>query len=414
MILYIGGDLPQTIGDRVAAKVRLRCQWGASEVGIPPQLIPPELGPMDWRYVRFHPCVGAVFDEVADGVFELVIRRDNSLAATQPCFSIRGQDTLEKEYRTKDLFERHPTVPDAWCWRARADDIIVFLNGEKTNPISMEQHVVASNPELNGALLIGAQRFQAALLIEPVVAKQDTAEQAALIERVWHGVQEANQAAPAHARVKKSLILVTSEDRPLIRAGKGTIQRSSSLAQYTSEIDRLYANAELDMDLDDNFSRVPHDPSEPQAVGIFIQDTIRLVTGWQELDDSTEFFEHGMDSLQALQLTRALRRGWHRPDFALSTIYRNSTASQLKTAILTQNQGSNDADMMGPLLSTYRGLIHQIAKPNTIAPSKEAVVNVILTGPTGTIGIVHTSPLWSLPLVGFHSSPVAMPSFKQA
>ncbi|KAI1379850.1 putative NRPS-like enzyme [Hypoxylon crocopeplum] len=378
MIIYIGGDLPQTIGDRVAAKVRLRCQWGASEVGIPQQLMPPELGPMDWRYVRFHPSAGAVFDEAADGVYEL------------PSFGIRGLDKLEKEYRTRDLFERHPTVRDAWCWRARADDIIVFLNGEKTNPVSMEQHVVASNPELSGALVIGAQKLQAALLIEP----------AALIERVWHSVQEANQLAPAHARVEKSLILVISEDRPLIRAGKGTIQRSSSLAQYTVEIDRLYANADLNLDLDDNFSTVPLDQSNAQTVGIFVQDAIRSVTGWQDLDDSTGFFEHGMDSLQALQLTRALRRGLHRPDLALSTVYRNPTVSQLKTAIMTQNQGSDDADMMGPLLSTYRGLIHQMAKPKTTTPSKEDVVDVILTGSTGTIGTYILRALLDRPGIG--------------
>lgn len=33
LILYIGGDLPQGIGDRVAAKIPLRCWWGASECG---------------------------------------------------------------------------------------------------------------------------------------------------------------------------------------------------------------------------------------------------------------------------------------------------------------------------------------------------------------------------------------------
>lgn len=34
LILYIGGDLPQAIGDAVAHKIPLRCWWGASEVGI--------------------------------------------------------------------------------------------------------------------------------------------------------------------------------------------------------------------------------------------------------------------------------------------------------------------------------------------------------------------------------------------
>jgi hypothetical protein len=32
----------------------------------------------------------------------------------------------------------------------------VFLNCEKTNPLSMEQHIVTANPELSGALVIAA------------------------------------------------------------------------------------------------------------------------------------------------------------------------------------------------------------------------------------------------------------------
>ncbi|KAI0835425.1 putative NRPS-like enzyme [Hypoxylon sp. FL0890] len=383
LILYIGGDLPQAIGDRVAEKVRLRCQWGASEVGIPGQLIPAEFGLSDWHYIRFHPCVGAVFDEVAEGTYELVIRRDEALAETQPAFSIKGLDKLDKEYRTKDLFEPHPTVTDAWRWRARADDIIVFLNGEKTNPISMEQHVVARNPELSGALVIGSQRFQAALLIEPVA--QDTplttAEQAALIERIWPSVEEANRVAPAHARIEKTLILVTAVDRPLIRAGKGTIQRSASLAQYTAEIDKLYADADA----------APEEDIAPEVVGVdaiapLIRDTVSTVTGWPDIDDSTSFFDHGMDSLQALQLTRALRRVLHRPDIALPTVYQNSTISQLTSALTDQHNGPDDRDIMAPLLATYRGLIHQIPTPKSLVKNQEEQVDVILTGSTGTVG----------------------------
>ena len=253
LILYIGGDLPQAVGDSVAAKVPLRCWWGASEVGMPQQMIVPELAHYQggWRYVRFHPCAGAVFDEVDEGIYELVIRREKTRIDTQPTFTIRSLQDLE-EYRTRDLFEPHPMVPDAWSWRARADDIIVFLNGEKTNPVSMEQYVVAHNLDVvGGALVVGAQRFQAALLIEPAASTGPltTAEQASLIERVWPSVEEINRSTPAHARIEKSLILVASP-HPFIRAGKGTIQRAASIAQYAAEIDRLYTNADTVLDVD--------------------------------------------------------------------------------------------------------------------------------------------------------------------
>ncbi|KAI5925742.1 putative NRPS-like enzyme [Camillea tinctor] len=400
MIMYIGGDLPQAIGDKVAEKVRLRCLWGASEVGIPQQLLPTELSPMDWRYIRFHPCSGAVFEEVTAGNYELIIRRDDTKADTQAAFAIRGQDTLEKEYRTRDLFEPHPTIPDAWCWRARADDIIVFLNGEKTNPVSMEHHVVARNADITGALVIGSQRFQAALLIEPDAAANPftTAEQAALIEQVWPSVEEANRLAPAHARVDKSLIMITSADRPLIRAGKGTIQRNASLAQYAEEIERQYASA--DLGLDDDPGQAPFDTTNPRAVLIFVRNSIRAVTGWKYVRDSDNFFERGMDSLQALQLTRTLKRGLYRPNLALPTIYNNPSILQLMTAIKTEDDGANENEMMGPLLDTYRELVHNIPVPKLITPNTDAKTDVILTGSTGALGTFMLQSLLSRPDIG--------------
>lgn len=419
LILYIGGDLPQATGDLVAAKIPLRCWWGASECGIPHQLVPDDLRTSttsgDWRYIQFHPSVGAVFDPVTDDTYELVLRHDDALPQT--CFSIRGQEQLA-EYRTKDLFTRHPTVENAWCWRARSDDIIVFLNGEKTNPVSMEQHIVARNPELDGAIVVGAQRFQAALLIDPAAVSASTEEplstsqQAALIEKIWPSVQDANNVAPAHARVEKSLILITTPDRPFIRAGKGTIQRGASLAQYSTEIDALYDNADVDVDVmdDETASAGTHmlvsDNGNTGDVSRFIRDTVKAVTGWTEPDgDSASFFDRGMDSLQGLQLARALRRGLHRPDLGLSTIYNNPTLSKLTAAILAQKDGGNDdRDLMEPLLKTYRELILQIPKPEHLRAAKEQTpsgpVNVVLTGSTGTLGTFLLRSLLDRPGIG--------------
>lgn len=395
LILYIGGDLPQAIGDIVNAKIPLRCWWGASEVGIPHQLIPAGLGSQDWRYISFHHTVGAAFDPVsaADGTYEFVVRKDDKYPNTT--FAIRDQRHLT-EYRTKDLFLPHPSVADAWVWLGRADDIIVFLNGEKTNPVSMEQHIVAQNRELAGALVIGNQRFQAALLIEPAAlsggSTLSTAEQAALIETVWPSVQEANAVAPAHARVEKALILVV--DRPLIRAGKGTIQRAASIQQYPAEIETLYENADVAVDDETSLGEAP-DLTDPASVTRFIRQSVCSVTEWRYSDDAYTtgtFFEHGMDSLMALRLIRILRRGLHRPDLGLSTIYSNPTVAQLSTALFNQGgvQEESDALLMAPLLGTHRALIEQIPKSKPLEVGtltiKDEPATALLTGSTGTIG----------------------------
>lgn len=265
----------------------------------------------------------------------------------------------------------------------------------------MEHHIVASHPELSGALVLGAQRSQAALLIQPTITNGEvtTAGQAALIERVWPSVQEANTAAPAHARVEKALILVTTPDRPLILSGKGTIQRRASLAQYESEIEVLYANADVAAeDLDERGPQL--DPTNANAVTGFVRDSLRAV-GVNPDGDEASFFDQGMDSLQGLQLTRALRRGLHRPGLGLSTIYQNPSIEQLVAVLVTQSNESNDADLMEPLLTTYRELVHQIPEPQAAGSSGgKKPVNVVLTGSTGSIGTFLVYSLLSRPGIG--------------
>ncbi|KAK6220575.1 putative NRPS-like protein biosynthetic cluster [Pestalotiopsis sp. IQ-011] len=397
-IIYIGGDLPQDIGHRVAEKIHLRCQWGQTETGIVPQLLPAELIPPAptakelWRYVRFHPCVGATFDEVTDGDYELVVKRDQALHDTQPCFTVPGLDTLETGFRTKDLFAPHPSIPDLWRWQARADDIIVFLNGEKTNPVSMEQHIAASNPELSGVLVIGAQRLQAALLIEPAADKTlTTAEQASLVERVWPSVEEANISAPAHARVEKAFILVVPADRRLIRSGKGTFMRGASINQYPEEIEKLYSNEEGS----GSFAKGGDGEAVLYAPGLMeatrlIRQQVRTITGLTSFGEADNLFDRGMDSLQGLQLTRALRRTFCRQDIALSTIYQNPSIAGLANFIVAHKIRTSKSDhaIMENLLAVYAGLISQIPVDISSAKSSRGTgpVDVLVTGSTGAVG----------------------------
>lgn len=391
LILYIGGDLPQAIGDAVAQKIPLRCWWGASEVGIPHQLIPWGLGPNDWRYIQFHPSVGAVFDPISDDIYELVMRQDKALSETQSTFAIKGQEGLT-EYRTKDLFQPHPHVANAWCWRSRADDIIVFLNGEKTNPVAMEQHVVAQHSELGGALVVGAQRFQAALLLEAAASKLSsgplsTAEQAALIERVWPSVQEANQFTSAHAKIEKSMILVLGG--PLLRAGKGTIQRAASIQQYSNDIETLYQKADITSNDEDDSAEAMFNVKDRESITRLVRASVCDILG-QSLPDESSFFESGMDSLMALQILRQLRRGLHRVGLGLSTIYANPTISQLSEAITSDGSdegGMDETMIMESMWKTYRGLVEQIPRSELLVEKNNPEpTHVILTGSTGTVG----------------------------
>lgn len=55
-------------------------------------------------------------------------------------------------------------------------------------------------------------------------------------------VEAANQTAPAFAHIREDMIIVTSTDKPLPRAAKGTVVRPQALKLYATEIDELFAD----------------------------------------------------------------------------------------------------------------------------------------------------------------------------
>jgi len=386
LILYAGGDLPQAVGDKIATKVPVRCQYGASEIGLTAQLLSPEMKAADWRWIRYHHNLGLEFEQVLPGMFELTVKRDPKLEQYQLPFTIGPSLQHLQVYRSRDLFEKHPTIPDCWGWRARADDIIVFLNGEKTNPVSMEQHVIANNKDISAALVVGMQRFQAALLVEPAqsLGKLDSGEVAALIDTIWPSVDEANKVTPAHARVEKSLILLTAPEKPMIRSGKGTIQRQGTVAQYTAEIDELYLKVDTDSS---NAERASVDTNDANQVSQFIRRSVSYINPELLQEEDGNFFALGMDSLMAIRLVRELRHGLGNADLSVSVVHNNPSVQHLTDYIVGARLEDGAPDSLHQseietLLTEYEQDFRHILSQK----SANAGQIVVLTGSTGSLG----------------------------
>ncbi|KAL4974654.1 NRPS-like enzyme [Aspergillus desertorum] len=357
-IRYAGGDLPQAVGDCIASRIRLVNRY-------------------DWRYIQFHPALGMEFQQVTADEYELVIARKPETEAHAVPFTVFPKS---QTYRTKDLWVRHPDSRnrDLWRYSARADDVIVFLNGEKTNPTSMEQHVIAANADVTGALVAGAQRFQVSLLVEAAGAPTlNACERAALIEKIWPSVQEANSMCPAHARVDKDHIMFTRPEKPMLRTGKGTIQRAATLAAYAEELDVLYADA-------DKVSA----QSGSQMSGPGRTMTRRQLLRWKEeqLGDQDNFFHLGLDSLQAIAATRTFTQGLDFPNFNVNMIYLHPTVSELTQAIICHQQEGSTAESQAAVQLQERGAMLQKLLDRVHIDKLIEKQAAVLTGSTGTLG----------------------------
>lgn len=234
---YGGGPCPEAVGDAIAKRTQMWNCVGATETGVLP--IQP-LDNEDWKYISPSPLLGHEFRPVADNLYELFIVRDPELDVYQAVF---GTFPELNEYSMKDLYSKHPTKPNTWLHKGRADNIVVFTSGEKFNALDMEG-ILLANPNINGAVVVGQGYKQASLIIEPQEPAITIEEKNTLLAELWPVIEAANNASPSQGRVDRNMVVFTSPDKPMPRAGKGTIQRKPTLDLYADEIKDLYSKIE--------------------------------------------------------------------------------------------------------------------------------------------------------------------------
>lgn len=200
-----------------------------------------------------------------------------------------------------------------------------------------------------------------------------------------------------HGQILKSLIGVSTPDKPFPLTAKGTIKRQAAAKLYEEEINALYANNSKPSTLE-----TPHiEVSSEEALTNSILDLFDTKIGSTCLDEDSDFYAAGIDSLQMILAARLLRSGIKASGLAFdvslikpSTIYGNPTPRRLARYILS-SASSEDADAkvvsaMEQLLEKYSKDFTQGTTAGKIPRSRDAQT-VVLTGSTGTFGchILH-------------------------
>ncbi|KAF3770725.1 hypothetical protein M406DRAFT_34511 [Cryphonectria parasitica EP155] len=383
-VLFGGGPLPHAVGDQIAAKTNLVNGIGSTEAGFSPQFPGPG---QDWEYINFHPAGGHEFRPVSDGLYEHFIVKHPKLLPFQGVFATFPE--LD-EWATKDLYSKHPTKEGLWLHRGRSDDIIVFATGEKLQPLEMEG-IITSNPAVHGAIICGRKRFQSSLLIEPVKLPTTDSEKEGLLDTIWPSVEEANKHSPAHGRVLRNMIIFTSPDKPVPRAGKGTIQRRKLEDDYEPELDALYkANEDRG---------VPNGSNSITSGSV--EDAVRRIVATatsidlNEVTADTDLFGLGLDSLQVTVITKGVNQLLSERGSSKAvdprTIYAHPTigaliglvASLVGGNVAAQNDESEEQKMQR-LYDLHTTDLPISARPIQPKPTDKLVI--LLIGSTGSLG----------------------------
>ena len=372
----------------------------------------------DWEYFEWHPThFGHRMEPIGEDndVCELTIHRDPKLAAYQAVFTTQPDVDV---WRTRDLFQKHPTK-EMWRFKGRRDDVIVLANGEKFNPVTMEQ-IILGHPKVSGTLVVGLRRPQCAVLLET----RDKAAGNAIIEDVWPMIERANSVSPGHAQIARNMVLVISPDKPFPRAGKGTILREIATRTYETDIDALYENAELSAGNVVDLPTLDYTPDN--RITQFVRQLVALQLKDKHIPaDGDDLFVAGFDSLQTTQLATNLRaslkmqiRDWRQ--IAPKLIYSNPSITKIAGALQAildseatgidrhnsnKVNGTNGAldpvttevtakaeaartSAMKALITKFSSHLpkEQIANGRHKSKDRGGALNVLVTGTTGSLG----------------------------
>ncbi|KAI0177636.1 nonribosomal peptide synthetase [Pestalotiopsis sp. NC0098] len=393
-IVFGGGNLAREAGNRlIKAGAPLANMIAATEAIPWPYFY--QKNPDLWQYFIINSDLMG-YDWRATGeedVFEQVVVRKDKHPGLQGFFYTFPDDD---EYFTKDLYKPHPTLPNHWIYYGRADNIIVFSNGEKLNPVTIEE-IISDHPQVQGAVVVGTNKFQPALILEPTAYPKNADEEKKFIDSVWPLVVNANKETVAHGQIGRQFIMLTKPEKPFPRAGKGTIQRAGAVKLYKDEIDEFYERVGQV-----SAAEAPRlDVGSEEALVSSIEKLFETHLQSPHLEPDTDFFSAGIDSMQVINASRLLRAGleaagFHTDGTSLATrvIYGNPTPRRLAQylmATLISGDGKDSANedveqqrVMKQLHDKYTRHL-QAGKPGRAEASDDNQV-VLLTGSTGMLG----------------------------
>ncbi|OQD97777.1 hypothetical protein PENSOL_c011G09110 [Penicillium solitum] len=378
LVTYHGSACPDELGDRLVRQgIFLVGHLGSTESG---PLATSNRAPEDtsWSYLRFLPCVKPYvwMKPIDDNAYELVLLK----GLKAKIFS--NSDTPPESFHSRDLFEPHPTIPNAWKYIGRLDDRVTLLNGEKVLPLPIEG-LIRESPLVKEAVVFGIGRAVPGIMIFRNHGLDMTDDE--FLDSVWLVIQKANKRAEGFSQIGKDMIIVLSPEKSYPRTDKGSVIRAQTYNVFSGLIDDVYQR---------------RDNIEEGDLTLEIPETANLILGFcnstLELSvDSvqSDLFASGLDSLKAIQLSVFIRKnfnlGGNGPSIGQNVIYDHGSVNRLAKLVYHSRVGANlEAVDDNSTINAWVEKYSQFENPTSPAANmpKSSRHRIILTGVTGSLG----------------------------
>jgi aryl carrier-like protein len=161
-----------------------------------------------------------------------------------------------------------------------------------------------SSPYIADAVIFGAGRVQIGALILPteIVKGCSSSELAKLVAPI---VALANAEAPSHSQLASEALVFLPYGTVIPRADKGSILRPRVYKEFKDIIDEVYKRLEGDITRDGK-RRLTDETEARMAIRDVISKTVDRPI--DSLNDDTDLFDFGLDSLQSSRIRNTIQR----------------------------------------------------------------------------------------------------------
>ncbi|KAF8839463.1 L-aminoadipate-semialdehyde dehydrogenase [Paxillus ammoniavirescens] len=404
IVMFGGSACPDELGDLLVSKgVRLVSHYGLTEMGQLMTSFRDFDTDKEWDWVRAKgPYINTGvneymrFEDQGDGTYELYVLDGwhTKVMSNQP----------DGSYASRDLFIKHPTIPDAYKFIGRVDDTLVMVNGEKTNPVPIEL-TLRSSPYIADAVVFGAARTQIGALILPTEAGKDYSHEE-FARRVASIIALANAEAPSHSQLSTEALVFLPYGTVIPRADKGSIIRLRAYKEFEKVIDEVYMRLEGELGSETK-RRLEGEDEARVVVRELIGQTIERSI--DNLVDDADLFEFGLDSLQSTRIRNAIQRGVDLGGKKLSSnaVFEHPSVTQMAKLIISLSSGKDTdtlqrspQEIMLELVEKYGHFSHaKQVQSNGISGHAGSAKVVVLTGATGSLGSYILDELLADPAV---------------
>jgi thioester reductase-like protein len=376
-----GGPLKPSVGKILHdASVNLLNHYGATEIGaIAPIFVPSS--DYDWRYLRLRGDLGLELQPISD----------SPGAPDKLRYKLVGYP-----FGWKSAFELQDEIEKRPLNQTEHTDIRVLKTGEKISPRSIEDSLVL-DPNIKSAVCLGEGFFELILLVEPSASSLMDAKD--FRNHVWNLLSAISPTLDSHSRISSiEGIVIKDGEKTIPRSDKGSIMRKEVHKLFEREIEEAYKRLEAAA----IGGEIHVDASSVEGT---LAATIEVIMGTKlqslPLSPDQDFFELGMDSLEAARLARALTfvlppLGFQRDvQITKEFVYKYPTISKL--AQVCHDMGGSHLDTLIPKV-TRRVKIQQLAD-EYLGNIEADATNIVLTGSSGNLGIHMLSCLLRSPRV---------------